>query len=286
MIIHRVVSIDADDVVTTKGDAYKEADPFDVPRSALTTKVVATVPAAGRALAFLGSGLGLVWLAGGVLLFVGMPLLERQRETRRREDGDRESLQATLHGVTQELALLRDEPPAREDDASEVVAELRLLVADTAAREAAVVAEFRTMLAQRDAIAEEERRAERAAAAAREAALADQLRAEKDAATEREAALAEELRATNARATETLQAMSVSFTASLDAANRRAEAAEAQLQAHLDQLPAQIERAVTLALATHTPAPPPPPPAPARSGRFVAASDWPQTAAWDAPLAV
>ena len=35
VIIHRVVSIDADDVVTTKGDAYKEADPFDVPRSAL-----------------------------------------------------------------------------------------------------------------------------------------------------------------------------------------------------------------------------------------------------------
>ena len=80
VIIHRVVSIDADDVVTTKGDAYKEPDPFDVPRSALTTKVVATVPAAGRALGFLGSGLGMLWIAGGVLLFVGMPLLERHRE--------------------------------------------------------------------------------------------------------------------------------------------------------------------------------------------------------------
>ena len=284
VIIHRVVSIDADDVVTTKGDAYKEADPFDVPRSALTTKVVATVPAAGRALGFLGSGLGLAWLAGGVLLFVGMPLLERQRDARRREDGERESLQVTLRGVTEELALLRDEPPAREDDASEVVAELRLLVAETTARESAMVAELGTLLAQRDAIAAEERRAERAAAAAREAALAEELRAERDAAAAREAAAAQELRAANARATETLQAMTVSFTESLEAANRRAEAAEAQLQAHLDQLPAQIERAVALALASHTPAPPPPaPPAPARSGRFVAASDWPQTAAWDAP---
>ena len=55
-------------MVTTKGDAYKKADPFDVPSSALSTKVVATVPAAGRVFAFLGSTLGLLWLAGGALL--------------------------------------------------------------------------------------------------------------------------------------------------------------------------------------------------------------------------
>ena len=99
VIIHRVVKIDADDVVTTKGDAYEKPDPFDVPRSALTTKVVATVPAAGRLLAFLGSGLGLAWLVGGGLLFVGMPLLERYRDSQRREFGDRESLHSVLQSV-------------------------------------------------------------------------------------------------------------------------------------------------------------------------------------------
>ena len=31
VIIHRIVKIDADDVVTTKGDAYEKPDPFDVP---------------------------------------------------------------------------------------------------------------------------------------------------------------------------------------------------------------------------------------------------------------
>ena len=179
VIIHRVVKIDADDVVTTKGDAYKKPDPFDVPRSALTTKVVATVPAAGRLLAFLGSGLGLLWLVGGGLLFVGMPLLERYRDSQRREFGDRESLHSVLKSVTDELARLRteqqpladrdaarvDEPPtANATDGGAVLMEQRALTAESADREATVDEELRAMvvaLAERDAIAAEERRVRR-----------------------------------------------------------------------------------------------------------------------------
>lgn len=289
VVIHRVVEIDAEDVVTTRGDAYKEADPFDVPRSALTTKVVATLPAAGRLLAFLGSGLGLVWLAGGVLVFVGMPLFERHREGQRREFGERESLHSTLLGVSEELSLLRTEQRPLADSApvekpadaeSAVMAELRALTAEVAAREASVATEVRAMvvaLAERDAAAAEERRALSVAATAREAAFADELRAITAAAAEREAAAAE-----------TLQAVTVSFSEGVAVANRRAATAEEQLRAHLEQLPAQIERAVATALANHVPAPPPPPPPPStRAPRFVAASNWASTGpaappAWDA----
>ena len=63
VVIHRIVQIAADGAVTTKGDAHKEPDPFVVPRAAIATKVVATLPAAGRVIAFLSSGLGLLWLA-------------------------------------------------------------------------------------------------------------------------------------------------------------------------------------------------------------------------------
>ena len=180
VIIHRIIKIDGDGVVTTKGDAYKETDPFDVPASALTTKVVATVPAAGRVLGFLGSSLGLLWLAGGVLMFVGMPLLERYRDVQRRDEHDRTDLHDTLRSVTEELALMRVERD-RELDA--------------AAREAAE--------------SEQQRAAERDAAK-RDAARLEQLRAaERDrelrAAVEAAAAAQEQLRAANAALTKHLE---------------------------------------------------------------------------------
>src|SRR5215217_3742487 len=52
-VIHRVVHIGADGRLTTKGDARRENDPFAVPLDAVDTKVVTSLPAAGRALAFL-----------------------------------------------------------------------------------------------------------------------------------------------------------------------------------------------------------------------------------------
>jgi signal peptidase I len=107
VVIHRIVRIDARGVVTTKGDAYEKVDPFDVPSSALSTKVVATVPAAGRVFAFLGSPLGLLWLAGGALLLVGMPLLDRYKDAQRRGLDERDDVLSALQSVTEELTLLR-----------------------------------------------------------------------------------------------------------------------------------------------------------------------------------
>jgi signal peptidase I len=109
VIIHRIIGIDADGVVTTKGDAFKDPDPFDVPSSALDTTVVATLPAAGRVFAFLGSTLGLLWLAGGALLLIGMPLLDRYRDGQRRGLDERDEVCTVLQAVTEELTVLRAE---------------------------------------------------------------------------------------------------------------------------------------------------------------------------------
>jgi signal peptidase I len=79
VVIHRVKTIGRDGLVTTKGDARKDPDPFQVPREALTEKVVTHLPAAGQFLGFFSSTLGLLWLGGGALLFVGMPLIERAK---------------------------------------------------------------------------------------------------------------------------------------------------------------------------------------------------------------
>ena len=108
------------------------------------------------------------------------------------------------------------------------------------------------------------------AAEQREARLAAELRAMAEDAQRREQALAAELRT-----------VTVSLTKAVEVAERRATTAEEQLRAHIEALPAQIERAVALALAAHTPPPAPPPP-PTR--RFVPASQWVSPpATWDAP---
>jgi signal peptidase I len=106
-VIHRVVRIAPDGRVTTKGDARRENDPFTVPRTALDTKVVATLPAAGRALAFLTSTLGLIWIGLGALLLVVMPLFDRQRELQEREHDGIEELGSDVQAVFEEVVRLR-----------------------------------------------------------------------------------------------------------------------------------------------------------------------------------
>src|SRR4051794_27278359 len=96
VVIHRVVTVAPDGTLRTKGDARHEPDPFTVPRAAVTTSVVGHLPAAGQALGFLGSGLGLLWLASGGALFLAMPLVERHRESQRRGEQDREALVDSL----------------------------------------------------------------------------------------------------------------------------------------------------------------------------------------------
>jgi hypothetical protein len=131
VVIHRIVSIGRDGAVSTKGDAHSEPDPFTVPSTSLTTRVVATVPAAGRVVAFLGSTLGLLWLIGGGALLLGLPLLERYRDAQRRGQDERDGLQSALESMTAELARAREERDDRlveaTRDATESKDQLRLV---------------------------------------------------------------------------------------------------------------------------------------------------------------
>jgi signal peptidase I len=106
-VIHRVVRVGADGRIVTKGDARRENDPFTVASAAVETEVVTTLPAAGRALAFMTSTLGLLWLGLGALLLVVMPLFDRQRELQRRGEGEIEEIGEDLQVVLEEVVRLR-----------------------------------------------------------------------------------------------------------------------------------------------------------------------------------
>ncbi len=106
VVIHRIVQIGTDGTVTTKGDARKERDPFNVPRAALSAHVVAKIPAGGHILAFLSSGLGLLWLAAGGVFLLAMPLLDKRRDVRHAADA---GLAEQLRTITEELVELRYE---------------------------------------------------------------------------------------------------------------------------------------------------------------------------------
>ena len=111
VVIHRVMRIAPNGDITTKGDARPKPDPFTVKRGSVSSRVVATIPAAGHVFAFFTSTLGLVWLAGGVLLLVVLPVFERQRDAREREEETLESLKTELRTISEELAALRTAPP-------------------------------------------------------------------------------------------------------------------------------------------------------------------------------
>src|SRR4051812_29295533 len=120
VVIHRVFAISPDGQVRTKGDARPEPDPFTVPRTALTTRVVAHLPGGGRVLAFFHSAPGLLWLVFGAALFLGLPLLDRRREARRHEQDAAKALRAELESVTGELAALRSDIEARPEPPAEL----------------------------------------------------------------------------------------------------------------------------------------------------------------------
>jgi hypothetical protein len=65
--------------VSTKGDNLADPDPFTVPASSIKTRVVAVVPFVGRAVAFLTSPLGLLWLGIGAAIFFIAPLHDLRR---------------------------------------------------------------------------------------------------------------------------------------------------------------------------------------------------------------
>ncbi|MDA0161888.1 signal peptidase I [Solirubrobacter ginsenosidimutans] len=268
VVIHRIVVIARDGAITTKGDAHRTPDPFSVPSTAVTTRVFATVPAAGRIVAFLGSTLGLLWLAAGGALLLGLPLLDRYRDAQRRDMDERETLQSALEAITDELERARE---ARGREAEE-------LARTRAARER-----------------ETEELARTREAADRElATLAAELRRTQEARERETEALAAELaRTREARDLEVAEA------------KHELRLVTAAFNVRLLQLPAQIERAIAEAFAAAGQVPPPPPPiAPAPpvptpdpfARRFVAASQFtptpdllgalkpaPPPLPWDAP---
>jgi signal peptidase len=79
-IIHRVVAVNDDGTVKTKGDNLPSPDPFDSKISSIRREVVFTIPLAGRALSFLFSPFGLLWIAIGLLVFVVMPFYDVMKE--------------------------------------------------------------------------------------------------------------------------------------------------------------------------------------------------------------
>src|SRR4051812_14447806 len=121
VVVHRVVHVAPNGAVTTKGDAKPRPDPFTVPASAVKTRVLFSVPAAGRVIAFLSSPMGLLWLAAGAVMLVGLPLLERRQEGEHAEQEALNAMRAELHAISEELTKLRLEPvqvfaePAEEE---------------------------------------------------------------------------------------------------------------------------------------------------------------------------
>src|SRR5689334_6838131 len=107
VVIHRVVKIAPNGDITTKGDARPHPDPFTVRRGSVNARVVGHIPAGGHVLAFFTSTVGLAWLAGGVLLLIILPLFERQRDMRDREEETLDVLRSELRSISDELALLR-----------------------------------------------------------------------------------------------------------------------------------------------------------------------------------
>ncbi|MEA2467542.1 MAG: signal peptidase [Thermoleophilaceae bacterium] len=106
-VVHRVFRIARDGKITTKGDARPRPDPFTIGRSSIKGEVVATIPAGGRVLSFLTSTLGLIWLAGGALVLLVLPRLDRQREFRESESAHAAGLESSLQEISDQLAELR-----------------------------------------------------------------------------------------------------------------------------------------------------------------------------------
>jgi signal peptidase I len=107
VVVHRVVRVAPNGDLTTKGDARRAADPFTVRR--VNERVVLTIPAAGRALGFLTSTLGLVWLGLGAVLLLGLPMLERRRDAEAMERGSIAQLHDELRSLSDELGRMRDD---------------------------------------------------------------------------------------------------------------------------------------------------------------------------------
>ncbi len=119
-VVHRVIQVLPNGDLHTKGDALKTPDPFTTARGTVNAHVVATIPAAGRVVAFLTSTLGLIWLAAGGVMLIVLPLLDRRRQ---RDEQERESV-AAIHAKLEELSA--ELARTRDDDAHAAAAREQL----------------------------------------------------------------------------------------------------------------------------------------------------------------
>jgi signal peptidase len=102
-IIHRVTAINEDGTIETKGDNLPSPDPFESKLSTIDRKVVFTIPLAGRAMGFLVSPFGLLWVVVGLLIFVVMPfydVLKERAELHHIEVASLAELQAKVEEAT------------------------------------------------------------------------------------------------------------------------------------------------------------------------------------------
>jgi signal peptidase I len=262
VVIHRIVAIAPDGSVTTKGDARKEPDPFTLPHSALSATVVGRIPAGGNVLAFLGSGLGLLWLGAGAVLFVGMPLLDRRRHRAEHEAG---GLRSRLEAITEELVELRYERIAERDTLSQQLQQATAAFSEHLERlpaqiERAVAAAVEASAPAAPATPEPAESVETARAALAQLALA----------------LVPASPAALAAADESEPQLA--FLLDVERRPRFARPCEAQLELIIDEAPRSSAQLSLAALAPRPAAPaPPPPPPPSRPG-----SPRPVASTWDA----
>jgi signal peptidase I len=130
-VVHRIVRITPDGRITTKGDARREPDPFTIDGRSVDTKVFTTIPSAGRAMAFLTSTLGLIWLGLGALLLIVVPLFDRQREAQQAEQEGIEELGSEVHVVLEEVVRLQAQVSSEAYARAELERTLRELNAGT-----------------------------------------------------------------------------------------------------------------------------------------------------------
>src|SRR3954452_10432130 len=112
VVVHRVGRLSTSGDITTKGDAPPHPDPFTVRRGSVNARVAGHIPAAGHVVAFFTSTLGLIWMASGVLLLVVLPLVERQRDARERDETTLDELRTELRTISDEISLMRTQPVA------------------------------------------------------------------------------------------------------------------------------------------------------------------------------
>lgn len=132
VVTHRIVKIARNGNITTKGDALKTVDPFITQRGTVTEQVIAVIPQAGRIFGFFTSTWGMLWLAIGALLLVGLPLLDRRREQEAHERETMVTLQTQLETLTRELVGTHTAAPPSAAPSGSLDSELRALVEQAA----------------------------------------------------------------------------------------------------------------------------------------------------------